>query len=415
MVLPQPQPIDHPPTPTVGVPPPSLRRVRFRDDPTPTRRVGIGDALFRSPPVISTRSGRVSRAPQRLSPEPSKKRYGCESYFTSHYCSLAQAFVTMEDILKDPETNQLDGIHPMAFASKPTNEDNPRYHEAMAGSHKEEFCEAMRREIEELTKQKTWEVVERPKDKPVLPCTWAFKIKRYPDGRIRKHKARFCVRGDKQVDGIDAFDTYAPVVQWSTVRLMMTMSSVVGLKSVQVDYNNAFAQARLKEPVYIEVPRGFRTNNDGNKVLKLNSSLYGLRQAAERWFDKLSNGLKKRGFRQSSVDPCLFFHDKMICLIYVDDCLFFARDETNIQRMIKDLRQEFDLVVEDDVSTYLGIKIKAASDGRIEMTQPYLIERILEATGMKDCNSKATPALESPIGPDKEGAPRQDSWGYASV
>ncbi|MGH3055543.1 MAG: reverse transcriptase domain-containing protein, partial [Gaiellaceae bacterium] len=270
-------------------------------------------------------------------------------------------------------------------------------------------------EINELEKKKTWEVFDRPKDKAVLPGTWAYKIKRYPDGRVKKYKARFCVQGDRQTDCVDAFDTYAPVVQWSTVCLMMTMGSVMDLKSVQVDYNNAFAQARLKEPIYVEIPRGFSSNYDGNKVLKLNSSLYGLRRAAERWFDKLSNGLKKRGFRQSSVDPCLFFHGKMICLIYVDDCLFFARKESDIHTMIKDLRNEFDSVVEDDVSTYLGIKIRKLDDGRLEMSQPYLIERILEATKMQECNGKATPALESPIGTDKDGVNRQDQWVYASV
>ncbi|MGH7954829.1 MAG: reverse transcriptase domain-containing protein, partial [Gloeomargaritales cyanobacterium] len=356
--------------------------------PTPTspRRVRISQALFRTQPIVSTRSGRISRPPTHLSPEPSKQSYNNKTYFFLH-CSLAQAFNAMEDILKDPDTNRLDGVHPMAYASKPTSEDNPRYHEAMVGPHKEEFCEAMRKEIDELTKQRTWEVVDRPKNKTVLPGTWAFKIKRYPDGRVRKYKARFCVRGDRQTDGIDAFDTYAPVVQWSTVRLMMTMSSVLGLKSVQVDYNNAFAQARLKEPVYVEIPRGFLTSNGGVKVLKLHSSLYGLRQAAERWYDKLSRGLTKRGFKQSKIDPCLFFHGKMICLIYVDDCLFFARKESDIHSMIKDLRAEFDLVVEDDVSTYLGIKIKSLEDGRIEMSQPYLIERILDATGMTQCNT----------------------------
>ncbi|MGH7974287.1 MAG: reverse transcriptase domain-containing protein [bacterium] len=408
------QPVAAPPTPIPSPPSPPIRQVRFSDAPTEPIRSGSAEASFRLPPLITTRSGRVTRPPSRLSPMPSQKRYSSESYFTPH-CSLAQAFVAMEEILTNPDTNELDGIHPMAFASKPTSEDTPLYHEAMAGPHKEKFCEAMFTEIEELEAKKTWSLVNRPKGKTVLPGTWAFKIKRYPDGRIRKYKARFCVRGDRQTDCIEAFDTYAPVVQWSTVRLMMTMASVMNLKSVQVDYNNAFAQARLKEPIYVEIPRGFRANDDGTKVLMLHSSLYGLRQAAERWFDKISTGLIKRGFQQSAIDPCLFFHKNMICLIYVDDCLFFARNEADIHAMIKDLRKEFDLVVEDDVSTYLGIKIKKLADDRLEMSQPYLIERILEATGMKDCNGKSTPALEFPIGTDKEGADRQDEWSYASV
>jgi hypothetical protein len=55
-----------------------------------------------------------------------------------------------------------------------------------------------------------WEVVERTLDMNVIRSTWAFKIKRYPDGLIKKFKARFCARGDMQVEGIDFFETYAP-------------------------------------------------------------------------------------------------------------------------------------------------------------------------------------------------------------
>ncbi|MGH3054234.1 MAG: reverse transcriptase domain-containing protein, partial [Gaiellaceae bacterium] len=211
-----------------------------------------------SEPLITTRSGRVSRPVQRLSPDAKKKRYDNETYFSAH-CSLAEAFASMEELLTDPVSQLADAIHPMAYASKPRSEDTPLYHEAMRGQYKEDFLQAMQNEIDELTKQKTWDIVPRPSDHTVLPGTWAYKVKRYPDGRVRKFKARFCVRGDKQVDCVNCFDTYAPVVSWSTVRLMMTMSMVLGLKSKQVDYNNAFAQARLKKPVYVEIPRDFQS------------------------------------------------------------------------------------------------------------------------------------------------------------
>ena len=67
------------------------------------------------------------------------------------------------------------------------------------------------------------------KGKKVQKTTWAFKVKRYPDGLtcMRKLKARFCVRGDLQEEGVDYFDVYAPLVQWSTVRMVMTMSQVM--------------------------------------------------------------------------------------------------------------------------------------------------------------------------------------------
>ena len=66
---------------------------------------------------------------------------------------------------------------------------------------------------------------------------------------VRKLKSRFCVRGDKQIEGVDFFDTFAPVVNWTTVRLMLILSIVLGLSTRQVDYTAAFVHAPIdKDP-----------------------------------------------------------------------------------------------------------------------------------------------------------------------
>ena len=55
-------------------------------------------------------------------------------------------------------------------------------------------------------------MVSRPRGGNILQLTWVFKRKRYPDASLRKYKARLCVHGDQKIEGIDVFDTYAPVV-----------------------------------------------------------------------------------------------------------------------------------------------------------------------------------------------------------
>jgi hypothetical protein len=57
---------------------------------------------------------------------------------------------------------------------------------------------------------------------------------------MRKHKARFCCRGDKQIEGVDFFESYAPVAAWSTVRMLMNISVQRGWATRQVDFSNAF-------------------------------------------------------------------------------------------------------------------------------------------------------------------------------
>jgi hypothetical protein len=83
-------------------------------------------------------------------------------------------------------------------ASSAVDPDTPRLHEAMRGDHRDDFLTAMGEEISALEAHGTWNIVRRdsmPAGSNLLPGTWALKIKRYPDGRMRKHKARYCVRG----------------------------------------------------------------------------------------------------------------------------------------------------------------------------------------------------------------------------
>ena len=56
---------------------------------------------------------------------------------------------------------------------------------------------------------------------------------------------------------------------------------------------NAFAQAPLEQEIFIEYPRDFTAADVDNKyVLKMNKSLYGLRQAPLSWFEHLKKHLK---------------------------------------------------------------------------------------------------------------------------
>ena len=53
-----------------------------------------------------------------------------------------------------------------------------------------------------------WDEVDRQPWMNVTPGAWAFKIKRYPDGPVKKLKAGFCARGDRQIKGVDFFDAH---------------------------------------------------------------------------------------------------------------------------------------------------------------------------------------------------------------
>ena len=225
-----------------------------------------------------------------------------------------------------------------------------------------------------------------------------------------------------QIEGIDFFETYAPVVQWSTIRLLLSTVLTEGWVTRQVDYTNAFAQAELKEDVYVECPRLFGPASGKDKVLHLRKSLYGLRQAPRTFFEKLKAGLQERGWIQSEIDPCLFLKLGMICVVYVDDTIFASANVTALDAMISSLginidnqQHTFALRDEGEVSAFLGIQIAKTGANEFFLTQTGLIDKVLAVTNMTDCNGCDTPATVDPLHADADGAVFAEPWAYDVV
>jgi hypothetical protein len=94
----------------------------------------------------------------------------------------------------------------------------------------------------------------------------------------------------------------------------------------------------------MELPAGVNPTNiyDGDRrcyVLKLNKSLYGLKQAGYNWFKKLRKGLITRNFIQSQVDKCIIFWKDCIILMYIDDCIILGKDMAIVDAVISLLEE----------------------------------------------------------------------------
>ena len=187
----------------------------------------------------------------------------------------------------------------------------------------------MELEIATLEDLGAWEVLKY--DSETIPnviwSTWAFKCKLFPDGLIKKFKACVCAQGDMKLEGIDFFETYAPVVQWTTIWLMFILEGFLGLKSKQGDVTCAFLHADLApdETVYVDLPLGFNTKSKIGKrqVLKLNKTLYGLRQSPRAFWKYITKNLESCGLKQSKFDPCLL-SDLIICPLFMSMIYYFG-------------------------------------------------------------------------------------------
>ena len=236
-----------------------------------------------------------------------------------------------------PEENRREISTGWVYVAPTTDSDVYTFDQIFNHPAFQKWIEAAKNEVSALEAKNTWvEVDASDAQSRILPGTWHFKIKRRPDGTIKKYKARYCVRGDLQEVNEE---TFAPVVAFSTVRIFLVLSLLLRWQTCTVDFSNAFVQADLDSPVWIHLPRGFKSNKQGVKrCLQLNKSLYGLRSAPKLWNHHIVAALLSIGFTQSAFDPCLFFRPNIIAILYVDDLGLAFPTENIVLDLLEELR-----------------------------------------------------------------------------
>ncbi len=116
------------------------------------------------------------------------------------------------------------------------------------------------------------------------------------------------LHGRKQVYKMNYFETYAPVVTWFAIRLMIIFGVIFCWALQQVDFVMAYPQAPIKMDIYMELPQGIQTKHGNSKehVLKLEKNIYGQKQAGHVWNSFLVDKLTTIGFIMSLIDDCVF-------------------------------------------------------------------------------------------------------------
>ena len=145
----------------------------------------------------------------------------------------------------------------------------------------------------------------------------------------------------------------------------------------------------------------------GATCLELKKSLYDLFITPRLWYEQLCDAILKDGFKQCDYDPCLWLKPNMIIFLYVNGCGVGAPNQKGIDDFMEQLNKAgFELTQDSDFGEYLGIKFNMNfQDNTITMTPPGLIQKVIEAAGMSDCNPNCTPAAQVCLGSDVDGPP----------
>ena len=260
--------------------------------------------------------------------------------------------------------------------------------------------EAIRKEFRDMIKRKVWRRVKKssiPNNRRCVKSKWVFKVKR--NGVFR---ARLVACGYSQIPGVDFSESYSPVANDITIRLLLVAMILFGLSAKIVDVETAFLYGELEEEVYMENPEGLEDSNDDEALLLL-TTIYGLVQAARQYYKKARGILRKIGFTGGDVDPCLFVKQSSLGIVfialYVDDNLLVGHPKA-IEDAIQQMKKHgLILKIEDDLKDYLSCEIQFSKDRtKAWLGQPHLISNLESKFGndvkkLREYKTPGTPNL----------------------
>lgn len=298
----------------------------------------------------------------------------------------------------------------MLGAEEPTHHNDALKHE--------HWKKAMEEELKSIKENDTWEMVTPPTGVRAIGLKWVFKLKKDVEGNVIRHKARLVAKGYVQRHGIDFDEVFAPVARLETVRLLMALAANEGWRVHHMDVKSAFLNGELEEEVYVAQPPGFIETGKEGKVLKLRKALYGLRQAPRAWNLKLDQTLLSLGFIRSPVEHAVYMKNsgnaRLLVGVYVDDLIITGSSAEEVAMFKEQMKDMFSMSDLGLLSYYLGIEVAQAEDG-ISLCQSAYALKILEKTGMLDCNPCQTP-MEERLKLSKNGeGPKVDPTYYRSV
>ena len=137
---------------------------------------------------------------------------------------------------------------------------------------------AIKSKLDSYIENRTWEAGELPLGRREISSKWVFKTKVNANGSLC-YKARVVVCGFEQREGLDYQETFASVVKFPTLRVLLALAAHFDWEK-HMDVKSAFLYPELKESVYVTPPERqgefLPDHKPIPKMPKLLKCLYGL-------------------------------------------------------------------------------------------------------------------------------------------
>ncbi|KAK8593771.1 hypothetical protein V6N12_045845 [Hibiscus sabdariffa] len=270
------------------------------------------------------------------------------------------------------------------------DQDEPKtYQEAVSSPDSEKWLEAMRSEMDSMSENQVWTLVEPPEGIKPIGCKWVFKKKTDMDGNVQTYKGRLVAKGFRQIHGVDYDETFSPVVMFKSIRILLAIAAFHDYEIWQMDVKTAFLNGKLEEDVYMTQPEGFVTPKNAGKVCKLQRSIYGLKQASRSWNLRFNDAIKEFGFIRNEDELCVYkkFSGSIVSflILYVDDILIIGNDIPTLQSIKTWLSSCFSMKDLGEAAYILGVKIyRDISRRLLGLSQSTYIDKVLKRFSMEE-------------------------------
>ena len=226
----------------------------------------------------------------------------------------------------------IDEIFSFSIAYEITNENDdpePRSVNECQNRHDwKNWKDAIDTELKSLKNRKVFgPIVAIPAGMKPVGYKWVFVRKRNEKNEIVRYKVRLDAQGFSQRPGIDYEVTYSPVMDTITFRYLIGLSVFNNLDMYLMDVVTAYLYGSLDNDIYMKIPEGLKMHDTSKPremyAIKLQRSLYGLKQSGRMWYNRLSEYLLKEGYENNPICPCVFIRKTIsgfvIIAVYVDD------------------------------------------------------------------------------------------------
>ncbi|GMF12666.1 unnamed protein product [Phytophthora lilii] len=268
------------------------------------------------------------------------------------------------------------------------------YQQAMKSNEASEWVKAMNAELKAHADNGSWTLVRRASGAWPIGCRWVFAKKRNKHGRVVRYKARLVAKGFKQKFGVDFFETYSPVANMNSIRVVLSVVVAKAYVMEQLDVDTAFLNSDLKEQVFMEVP--YETTNAGNVMCKLHKAIYGLKQAASAWHQTIHAVFMKIGFCSCGADQCVRVNGAKdeyvyVCL-YVNDMIIAAKTNKEIDEVKMALKSAFKMKELGEAKFILGMEINHdRTTGTLMIKQTRYIDDVANRFNQQDAKAVVNP------------------------